>query len=106
MARYSISPRTRKLSPRTRKYVKGYKFLSFARILSNKYRIILLDTSTKTRLGVLKNASKKVAHKTAEAAGESIGNKITGKSLKPKLIPDENSTNLKKWLFHQKKMEH
>ena len=99
MACYSISPRIRK-------YVKGYEFLSFARILSNKYGITLLDTATKTRLVALKNASKKVVHKTAEATGESIGNKITEKSVKPKPIPDENSTNLKKWLFHQKKMEH
>ena len=29
--------------PRTRKYVIGYKFLSFARNLSNKYRKQLLD---------------------------------------------------------------
>ena len=54
MARYSIEPRTRK-------YVKEYAFLSFAR----KYKKQLLDTGL--------NASKKVEfHK----AGEFIENKI------------------------------
>ena len=36
MTRYSIQPRPRK-------YVKGYKFLSFARNLSNKHGKQLLD---------------------------------------------------------------
>ena len=34
--------------PRTRKYVKGYQFLSFARNLSNIYGKQLLGTVTKT----------------------------------------------------------
>ena len=46
--------------PRTRKYVKGYGFLSLAR----KYRKQLLDTGL--------DASKKVVHK----AGDFLGNKI------------------------------
>ena len=37
MTRYSIEQRTRK-------YVKGYGFSSFARVLSNKYNNQLLDT--------------------------------------------------------------
>ena len=40
--------------PRTRKYVKGYGFLSFAK----KYKKQLLDTGL--------NASKKVVHKAGE----------------------------------------
>ena len=56
MGQYSV-----KLS--TRKYVKGYGFLSFAR----KYKKQLLNTE----LNALKSASKKVVHKT----GEFIGNK-------------------------------
>ena len=32
------------IEPKTRKYVKGYGFLSFARYLSNKYGKQLLDT--------------------------------------------------------------
>ena len=43
------------IEPRTRNYVKGYRFLSFAR----KYMKQLLDTG----LGSLKTASKKVVHK-------------------------------------------
>ena len=31
------------IEPRTKKYFKGYKFLSFARNLSSKYRKHLLD---------------------------------------------------------------
>ena len=45
MQQYSVEPRTRK-------YVKGYKFLSFSR----KYKKQLLDTG----LDSLKTASKKV----------------------------------------------
>ena len=47
MMRYS-------LEPRTRKHVKGYGFLSFAR----KYKKQLLDTE----LDALKTVSKKVVH--------------------------------------------
>ena len=42
MTRHSIEPRTRK-------YIKGYRFLSFARNLSNKYEKQLLDTAKKPR---------------------------------------------------------
>ena len=56
MTRYSIKPRTRT-------YVKGYGFLSFAINLSNKYGKKLLNTATKTGLDTLKTASKKVAIK-------------------------------------------
>ena len=38
------------IEPRTRKYVKGYGFLSFERNLSNKYGQQLLDAATKTEL--------------------------------------------------------
>ena len=55
MDRYSVEPRTRK-------YVKGYGFLSFAR----KYKKQLLGRG----LDSLKTASKKVVHN----AGEFIGN--------------------------------
>ena len=74
------------LEPRTRKYVKGYKFLSVVRNLCNKYRKQLLDTAAKTGLDALKTASQKVVHKAAEATGDFIGNKIVDKIVKP----DEN----------------
>ena len=47
MARYSIEPRTRK-------YVKGYGFLSFGRNLYKKYGRQLLDAATKTGLDAFK----------------------------------------------------
>ena len=62
MTRYSIKPRTRK-------YVKGYGFLSFTKNLYNKYGKKLLDTATKTKLNTLQTVSKKVIHKVAEATG-------------------------------------
>ena len=63
------------IEQRTRKYVKGYGFLSFARNLPHKYRKKLLDTATKTGLDALITAFKKVVHKAAEAAGEFIETK-------------------------------
>ena len=65
MACYSIEPKTRK-------YVKHYGFLSFARNLLNKYRKELLDPA----LDALKTAFKKVAHVAAEGTGKFIGNKL------------------------------
>ena len=65
--------------PRTRKYVKGYGFLSFAR----KYRKQLMDNG----LDALKTAFKKVVHKTRQFLGE----RITDKIVKPKHVIDENT---------------
>ena len=82
------------IEPRTRKYVKGYGFLAFARNLSKKYGKQLMDTPTKTALDALKTASEKIVHKAAEARGEFIGNKITDNIVKPKPVPDANSRNV------------
>ena len=62
MARYSIESRTRK-------YVKGYEFLSFARNLSNKYGKQFLDIG----LDSLKTPSKK---NNSPKTGEFLRNKI------------------------------
>ena len=48
------------LGPRTRKYVKEYGFLLFARNLSNKYGRQLLDAATKTGLDALKLLPKHI----------------------------------------------
>ena len=53
----------------------------------------LLDATTKSGLDPGKVASKKVVHKTTEATGELIGNKITENIMKPKPLPAENSRN-------------
>ena len=84
-----------------KKYTQGYGFLSFARNLSNVIWKTLLDTAT--WLDALKTNSKKVFHKTAEATGEFIGNKISDKIVKPKLVTDENLRNADEYLFHLKK---
>ena len=89
--RYSIEPRERR-------YVKGYGFLSFARHFGNKYGKKLMntaiktgtnfnskygkkltDTAIKTGKDFATIAGKKIVHKTAEATGDLIGNKIADK---------------------------
>ena len=65
--------------PRFRKYVKGYGFLSSARKFGDKYGKKLIDPATKTGIDAAKAASKRVVQKTAEAAGDLIGNKLADK---------------------------
>ena len=60
------------------------------RNLSNNNRKKLLDTTTKTGVDAAKTTPKKVVHKTAEATGKLIENKIAEKIVKPKLMPDLN----------------
>ena len=76
------------LEPEYRKYVKGYGFLSFARNFGDKYgkSIInsknvkkLMDGATKTSKDFAKIAGKKLIHKSAEATGDLVGNKIADK---------------------------
>ena len=87
--RYSIEPRERR-------YIKGYGFLSFAKSFSNKYgkKLIntaiktgtnfnskygkkLTDTAIKTDFAMI--SGKKIVHKSSEATGDLIGNKIVDK---------------------------
>ena len=67
--------------PKYRKYVKEYGFLSFARRFGDKYGKKLMDTATKTGIGIdtAKTASKRVIQKTAEATGDLVGYKIADK---------------------------
>ena len=51
-------------------------------------------TATKTGLDIVKTASKKVVHKTAEAVGELIGNKVVEKTVKPQSMFNANSVNV------------
>ena len=73
MRQYSIEPRTRK-------YVKGYGFLSFAR----KYKKQLLDTW----LDSLKTPSKKVVHKACEFSGNKIADAVS-KSNDDKIVKQQ-----------------
>ena len=86
------------IEPRTRKHVKRYGFLSFARSITNKYGKQLLDITTKAGLDALTTASRKVAHKAAVATGDFLGTKIAdaaAKSYNNKIVKsDENSRNV------------
>ena len=74
--RYSIEPRVRI-------YVKEYGLMSFAKYidkhLSNKYGHKLIDTAKKSTTDAIKTAFKRAIHKTAEAMGDLVGNKIADK---------------------------
>ena len=78
--RYSIEPRESR-------YVEGYGLLSFAGNLNNKYGQKPVDSAKKSATDAYKIASKRAIQKTAEAAGDLIGNKtadkITSYSKKP-----------------------
>ena len=64
------------LEPNYRKYVEGYSFMSFARNFGDKYGKKLMYSATKTGKEFAKTAGKKVIHKSAEATGDLVGNKI------------------------------
>ena len=74
--RYSIEPRDRI-------HVKGYGFMSFAKNigknLSNKYSQKIIDTTKKSATDAIKTVSQRAIQKTAEAAGDLVGNKIADK---------------------------
>ena len=74
--RYSVEPRDRI-------YIKGYRFLSFAKNmakdLSNKYSQTLFDSAKNPTIDAIKTASKRAIQKTAEATDDLIGNKIAEK---------------------------
>ena len=95
--RYSIEPEDRI-------YVKGYRFLSFAKNmgknLSNKYSKKPLDCAAKTTKDAVKVASKREIQKTAEATNDLIGNKNANKIIKTsKVHSKSNSIEL-----HSKKL--
>ena len=79
------------LEPNYRKYVQGQGFMSFAKNIgnkydrkifdksidvSNKYARKILDKSMDASKDFAKITGKKVLHKSAEATGEMIGNKV------------------------------
>ena len=87
MTRYSVQPRDRI-------FVKGYKFLSFAKCivqsisknvsknLSHKYTQTLLDHAKQSTIDALKTTSKRLIQRVLEATGDLIGNKITNRITK------------------------
>ena len=79
--RYSIEPRDSIYIYSI--YVKGYRFLSFAKnigkSLSSKYGQKLFDSAKKSTTDVIKRTLKRAIQKTAEATGDLIDNKIANK---------------------------
>ena len=86
------------LEPEHRKYVNGYGCLSFTRNFGDKYGKKLMNTAIKTSTNfnskygkkladtAIKTgkdfatiAGKKIVHKSAEATGDLVGNKIADK---------------------------
>ena len=94
------------LEPEYIKYVKGYGFLSFARNFGDEYgkSIInsknvkkLMDGATKTSKDFAKIAGKKIIHKSSEATGDFVGNKIPDKITsmgKPRSKKEKDETNI------------
>ena len=78
----------------TGKYFKRYGFFSFGRNLSNIYRKKnKFHAATKTVIDALETASKKVAHKAAEATRDFIANE-NAETIPPKNLWDvEESLN-------------
>ena len=74
------------LEPRYRKYVQGQGFMSFAKNIGNKYGKKygnkLLDNSISAGKDFAKIAGKKALTKSAEVAGDMIGNKIADRITK------------------------
>ena len=103
--RYSIEPIDRI-------YVKGYRFLSFAKnigkSLSNKYGQKLLDSAKKSTTNAIKTASKRAIQKTAEATGDLTGNKIADKITsisKKKSNKNNNNENVELKDIHPQKKD-
>ena len=90
MQQYSIEPRTRK-------YVKGYEFLSFAR----KYKKQLLNTG----LDAVKTASKKAVHKAGEFLGDKTADKVTNPNDHKIVKPHENRRNVEEIIIPPGKRE-
>ena len=117
------------LEPEYRKYVKGYGFLSFVRNFGDEYGKKLMNTAIKTGTNFnSKNGKKltdttiktgkdfativgkKIVHKSAEATGDLIGNKIAdkitsmgrskelgfavGPAVKPRSKKEKDETNI------------
>ena len=96
--RRSLSLAMRKyfIEPRTRKYVKAYGFLSFAR----KYKK-LLDK----RLVSLRTASQEIVHKVAEYLGNKITEGVTKSNDDKIMKPDANPRNVEEKIIPLEKRD-
>ena len=102
--------------PEYRKYVKGYGFLSVTQNFGGKYGKKLMntaiktgtnfnskygkkltDTAIKTGKDFAKISGKKIVHKSAEATGDLVGNKIADKITsmgKPRSKKEKHETDI------------
>ena len=91
--RYSIEPKDY-----GKDYVKGYKFLSFAKNmgknLNNKYSKKLLDAAKKSTTDTIETASKRAIQETVEATGDFIGNKIADKIVSSSNKPNKEDIEI------------
>ena len=94
--RYSIEPRDII-------YVKGYRFLSFAKNMGNKYGQKLLDSAKKSTADAKKTASKRAIQKNQEATGDLIGNKIDDKITSVSKKPANNNNEDAEITVHKKR---
>ena len=80
---------------KTRKYVKGYGFLSFANIYIYIYIYIYIKQLLERELDYLKNVPKKVVHRTSEFLENKIADAVSQTTIQPR-----NKNLLKKLLFN------
>ena len=90
---------------RTRKYVKGYFYLSFARNLSNKYGKQLLDTAAKTETDALKLLPKKLFINHLKQQVNLERNKIADKIVQPKPVSFSNLRDFEEIIIPTEKSE-
>ena len=64
-----------------------------------------MDNATKTGLDAVTPAFKTAIHKTSEATTEFIENKIADKIVKPRSMPEGNSTEIEEIIIPQEKRE-
>ena len=104
MTRYSVQPK----DTAQPLFVKGYGFLSFAmffgksisKSLSSKYSQKLLNHDKQSATDAFKTSSKRFIQKTAEATGDLVRNKISGKITRVWKTSPENysETNEGEWI--------
>ena len=94
-----IIKRRYSIEPRDRRYIKGYRFLYFAKNIgknvSGRHSQKLLESAKISATDAIKTASKNAIQKTKEATGDFIGNKIADKiTSTSKKSPKELSSTM------------
>ena len=106
------------IEPKDRIYIKGYRFLSFAKSMgknfSSKYGQKLLDSAKKSTTDAIWTSLKRAIQKTAEANGDLTGNKfadkitrVSKKSIKAQNneVNDESEVPKERYISPEKKQQ-